>query len=255
MRRGVRQAVEALQPGDLAAVVRAGAGPGALRDFTNDKTRLLAAADQIRWNPKGRGEPEAYGRVGRDPIVEAGEASGKLPLQEMERLRTESMRGGHARCARPPGSGDGGIARTKGRRAARGQPPALVPSRIGGTRAEGQHAVARLRRLRARRRVASVERAARAGVVINAIDTRGLSPLTMTAADSPKFETDTVGPGATPMSPEHVPAVLKNATRPEEGRVHLPVRRADLTSPRKPAACWSPRATTSAPASPGSVRG
>jgi VWFA-related protein len=192
--------------------VRAGAGPGALRDFTNDKTRLLAAADQIRWNPKGRGEPEAYGRVGRDPILEEGEATGNSLFEEIERLRTEVFAVATLealdRLVR-------GMEELPGRKVVVlladnlslssrviSEGPGLkasMPSRDFGGFAPGTAA-----------RV--IERAARAGVVINAIDTRGLSPLTMTAADRPKFETNSVGPSATPMSSEHVASVLKSAT-------------------------------------------
>jgi VWFA-related protein len=211
VRRGVRQAIEALEPGDLAAVVRSGAGPGALRDFTNDKTRLLAAADQIRWNPKGRGEPEAYYRIGRDPVAEMVEANSDSLGQELERLRTDvfavATLDALDRVIR-------GLEQLPGRKVivmladnislssrVISEGPgskASMPTRDFGGFAPGTAA-----------RV--VERAARAGVVINAIDTRGLSPLTMTAADRPKFETDTVGPSATQMTPDHVAAVLNNA--------------------------------------------
>ena len=56
VRNGLRKFIEKqLQPGDLAGIVRASAGLGTLRDLTTDRRMLLAAADQVRWNPTGRG--------------------------------------------------------------------------------------------------------------------------------------------------------------------------------------------------------
>ena len=45
-----------MQPGDLVAVIRTGAGMGALQQFTGDKRILYAAIDKIKYN--------AFGRVG-----------------------------------------------------------------------------------------------------------------------------------------------------------------------------------------------
>jgi VWFA-related protein len=65
VRNGLREFIEQqLQPGDLAAVVRASAGLGALQDFTNDRRLLLAATSQVRWNPLGRGRMSAYTQAG-----------------------------------------------------------------------------------------------------------------------------------------------------------------------------------------------
>ncbi len=45
---------EQVQPGDLVAVIRTGAGIGALQQFTTDKRLLYAAIERIKWNPQGR---------------------------------------------------------------------------------------------------------------------------------------------------------------------------------------------------------
>jgi VWFA-related protein len=45
-----------MQPGDLVAIMRTGAGMGALQQFTSDKRLLYAAIDKIKYN--------AFGRVG-----------------------------------------------------------------------------------------------------------------------------------------------------------------------------------------------
>ena len=52
----VRQALkkfvdEQMQPGDLAAIIRTGAGMGALQQFTNDKRQLYAAIERVTWKP------------------------------------------------------------------------------------------------------------------------------------------------------------------------------------------------------------
>ena len=40
-----------IQPGDLVAICRTGAGSGALQQFTVDKRVLLSVVDGLRWNP------------------------------------------------------------------------------------------------------------------------------------------------------------------------------------------------------------
>ncbi|MBL8219812.1 MAG: VWA domain-containing protein [Bryobacterales bacterium] len=52
---------EKIQPGDLVAVVRTGAGMGALQSFTADKRQMLAAVERVKWNPLGRGGVSAFG--------------------------------------------------------------------------------------------------------------------------------------------------------------------------------------------------
>lgn len=54
----VRQALkkfvnEQMQEGDLVAIIRTGAGIGALQQFTNDKRQLLAAIERVRFNLGG----------------------------------------------------------------------------------------------------------------------------------------------------------------------------------------------------------
>jgi VWFA-related protein len=43
-----------MQPGDLVAILRTGAGMGALQQFTSDRRMLQAAVDRVRWNMRGR---------------------------------------------------------------------------------------------------------------------------------------------------------------------------------------------------------
>ncbi len=46
---------EQMQPGDLVAIIRTGAGMGALQQFTADKRMLYAAIERIRFNLNSRG--------------------------------------------------------------------------------------------------------------------------------------------------------------------------------------------------------
>jgi VWFA-related protein len=55
VRSSLRKFVEnQMEPGDLVAVLRTGAGSGALQQFTADKRILLSVIDGLRWNPHGR---------------------------------------------------------------------------------------------------------------------------------------------------------------------------------------------------------
>jgi VWFA-related protein len=44
-----------MQLGDVVAIIRTGAGAGALQQFTTDKRILYAAINRVHWNPHGRG--------------------------------------------------------------------------------------------------------------------------------------------------------------------------------------------------------
>jgi len=64
----VRQALKhyvdtQLQPGDLVAVLRTGAGVGALQQFTTDRRMLDAAIDRVRFNFLGGGPLGAFAPV------------------------------------------------------------------------------------------------------------------------------------------------------------------------------------------------
>src|SRR5260221_10656332 len=43
-----------MQPGDLVAIIRTGAGMGALQQFTSDKRQLYAAIERVKYNMMGR---------------------------------------------------------------------------------------------------------------------------------------------------------------------------------------------------------
>lgn len=51
---------EQMQDGDLVAIIRTGAGIGALQQFTTDRRQLYAAIEKVRWNPIGSGKVGAF---------------------------------------------------------------------------------------------------------------------------------------------------------------------------------------------------
>jgi len=65
-----------MQPGDLVAIVRTGAGSGALQLFTGDKRVLLSVADALRWNPNGRSGIDVFEQLGKVSDLASGLGEG-----------------------------------------------------------------------------------------------------------------------------------------------------------------------------------
>lgn len=87
-RRALRKFVEEqVQEGDLVAIIRTGAGIGALQQFTSDKRQLLAAVDRVKWNPSGSGGIGAFAPIEPTPLEEA-KANGDDSITE-EDLKQE----------------------------------------------------------------------------------------------------------------------------------------------------------------------
>ncbi|HYN86531.1 MAG TPA: VWA domain-containing protein [Pyrinomonadaceae bacterium] len=73
VRQALRKFVdEQVLPGDLVAVIRTGAGMGALQQFTTDKRLLHAAIDRIRYNVASRNEISTFSPIGHDIAVKFG---------------------------------------------------------------------------------------------------------------------------------------------------------------------------------------
>jgi hypothetical protein len=53
-----------MQPGDLIAVIRTGAGSGPLEQFTSEKRVLVSLIDGLRWNPNGRSGISLFEPIG-----------------------------------------------------------------------------------------------------------------------------------------------------------------------------------------------
>ena len=71
---------EQMQPGDLVAIIRTGAGVGALQQFTSDKRLLHAAIDRVKWNSRGRAGIAAFAPIEDSPL----DAFNKRPRNDME---------------------------------------------------------------------------------------------------------------------------------------------------------------------------
>ena len=69
-----------MQPGDLVAIIRTGAGTGALQQFTGDKRLLYAAIERIRWNPSGVARVGAFAPIDLDTFTRLrSRAAGSIP--------------------------------------------------------------------------------------------------------------------------------------------------------------------------------
>jgi len=63
---------EQIQSGDFVAIVRTGAGMGALQQFTADKRLLYAAIERVQWNPSGRAGISAFAALETNPMGDVG---------------------------------------------------------------------------------------------------------------------------------------------------------------------------------------
>jgi len=80
VRRALQKFVdEQMQPGDVAAIIRASAGLGALQQFTADKRLLAAAADRVRYSMMSRAGVASFGATGEAP---GGNAAGENNIGE-----------------------------------------------------------------------------------------------------------------------------------------------------------------------------
>ncbi|HVE59914.1 MAG TPA: VWA domain-containing protein [Pyrinomonadaceae bacterium] len=71
VRRSLKKFVdEQMQDGDLVAIIRTGAGIGALQQFTADKRQLYAAIEKVVWNPTGRGNIGAFAPIRDNEKIE-----------------------------------------------------------------------------------------------------------------------------------------------------------------------------------------
>jgi VWFA-related protein len=67
VRQALRKFVdEQMQPGDLVAIIRTGAGMGALQQFTADKRLLHAAVERVRFNLASRSDINTFAPVGSE---------------------------------------------------------------------------------------------------------------------------------------------------------------------------------------------
>lgn len=68
-RRALKKFVdEQMQDGDLVAIIRTGAGMGALQQFTADKRMLYAAIEKVKWNAMGSGGISVFAPIESSPL-------------------------------------------------------------------------------------------------------------------------------------------------------------------------------------------
>ncbi|HEV2704462.1 MAG TPA: VWA domain-containing protein [Pyrinomonadaceae bacterium] len=103
VRHALRKFVdEQMQPGDLVAVIRTGAGMGALQQFTSDKRLLHAAIDRVRYNLSSRSSVSTFAPIGGGEITLARDPGDHLktdrytitsdeyrPGQQLDQFREE----------------------------------------------------------------------------------------------------------------------------------------------------------------------
>jgi VWFA-related protein len=69
-----------MQPGDLVAIIRTGAGIGALQQFTADRRMLYAAIDHVKYNAMGRVGVSSFAPLG------SGDGEGAAAMEERNEI-------------------------------------------------------------------------------------------------------------------------------------------------------------------------
>lgn len=173
-----------MQPGDLVAIIRTGAGMGALQQFTADKRQLYAAIERVRWNMNGRSGIGAFAPIDRNASGPRsnGDARSGVPQNRdegsrdaVDELRTEIYSVGTLGALNFV---------VRGLRELPGRKSVILLSdgfRLYNRDENSQRVLESLRRL--------TDLANRASVVIYTIDARGLQTLMLTAADNVSDQT------------------------------------------------------------------
>jgi VWFA-related protein len=73
---------EQMREGDLVAIIRTGAGIGALQQFTSDKRQLYAAIERVRWNSAGAGKIGVFDPINAPPLAPSGDDQGAAADEE-----------------------------------------------------------------------------------------------------------------------------------------------------------------------------
>ena len=94
VRRALKKFVdEQMQDGDLVAIIRTGAGIGALQQFTTDKRQLYAAIEKVRWNPSGKGRLSSFNPI-EPTIAEMRQAMGDKTVDEEDLQLDKELKDG-----------------------------------------------------------------------------------------------------------------------------------------------------------------
>ncbi len=97
VRRALKKFVdEQMQDGDLVAIIRTGAGIGALQQFTSDRRQLYAAIEKVVWNPLGRGNIGAFAPIrDNEKIVNEDESEEDKVARENSENAFEDFQGAY----------------------------------------------------------------------------------------------------------------------------------------------------------------
>ncbi len=181
-RRALKKFVdEQMQDGEIIAIIRTGAGIGALQQFTADKRILYAAIEKVQWNPLGSGGITAFApleaKFPTDPDAPEPEP-GERTIEGIERELRDFREGYFATGTL--GALDymiRGMSELPGRKSVILFSDGFATVNVnaqGGI--EGSSILDPLKRL--------IDRANRSSVVVYAMDPRGLVYPGLTAADS-----------------------------------------------------------------------
>ena len=180
-RRALKKFVdEQMQDGDLVAIIRTGAGVGALQQFTTDKRMLYAAIEKVKWFPVGNNNVGAFAplqgrmpQLGPTPEPEPGERTAEGIEREFNDMRTNYFTVGTL------GALDfvvRGLSELPGRKSVVLFSHGFMLTNVDASGMLGTSPIfSQLRRL--------VDLANRSSVVIYAVDPRGLAITGITAAD------------------------------------------------------------------------
>jgi VWFA-related protein len=169
-----------MQDGDMVAIIRTGAGIGALQAFTNDPRQLLLAIDRIKWNPVGVGGIGAFAAAesnrpipsGMDPS-DRGEQISDDNLSELNDYRRSVFATGTLGAVNYVIRGMADLPGRKSVLLLSDGFPLFYRSPDGSMDANG--VLDPLRVL--------IDQANRASVVVHTLDARGLVTTSLTAAD------------------------------------------------------------------------
>ncbi|HMG76164.1 MAG TPA: VWA domain-containing protein [Pyrinomonadaceae bacterium] len=182
---------EQMQPGDLVAIIRTGAGVGALQQFTSDKRLLHAAIDRVKWNSRGRAGIAAFAPIEDSPLDafnkrprDGGTEMVPAPINPGMKMDPEKYARDRYNDFKDDVFSVGTLGALnyiiRGLRTLPGRKSVVLLSdtmAIFDSNGEGN-----LRTIQALRRLTDL--ANRASVVIYTIDPRGLPALNLTAADN-----------------------------------------------------------------------
>jgi len=218
IRAGAKKFIlEQVHPGDLVAVVRSSAGLGALQDFTADKGMLLAAIDQVRFSTSAvaTSSASAYTPIGQPSLggflsldlaqLDKIDSTDRGTLETTARL-LQTVR----RMADLPGRKSVVLISDSLRLTSPDEINPMDGSTDVGTGSFLSPIYASMRRV--------VDESVRAGVVLYAIDTRGLTSLRAQASDRLKPPDSPAGRDPAPVAPYGIDPYAMTQSRRDEYR-------------------------------------